>query len=151
MVDPAPLRPRRRPDRLARARRHGAGASPYLWCIWVFAAAEGGTPGPWDAPRSVIAVGPYRWVHNPIYLPALLVALGEAWLFLSRPLLVHAAVRAIFFHLFVIGHKEQTLRRRFGDDAYVEHLRTVPPLDPTPTPPWLNRRPVRDPLVKQAV
>jgi len=38
-------------------------------------------PGLWDAPRRVVAHGPYRWVRNPIYLAALLVVLGEAALF----------------------------------------------------------------------
>jgi protein-S-isoprenylcysteine O-methyltransferase Ste14 len=71
------------------------GAALYLWCVWVFAVGGRGTPGPWDAPRRVVATGPYRWVRNPIYLAALLVVLGEAWLFLSLPLLVYAASMAI--------------------------------------------------------
>jgi protein-S-isoprenylcysteine O-methyltransferase Ste14 len=101
------------------------GATLYLWCVWVFAVVGGGTPGPWDAPRRVVAAGPYRWVRNPIYLAALLVVLGEAWLFLSLPLLVYAAAMAILFHLFVVGYEERTLHRRFGD-AYLEYRRTVP-------------------------
>ncbi len=40
--------------------------------------AISGTPGPWDAPRRVVAAGPYRWVRNPIYISALLVVLGQA-------------------------------------------------------------------------
>ena len=101
------------------------GAALYVWCVWMFAAVGGGTPGPWDAPRRVVAVGPYRWVRNPIYLAALLVVLGEAWLFLSLPLLLYAGMMAICFHLFVIGYEERTLRRRFGD-TYLEYQRTVP-------------------------
>jgi len=101
------------------------GAALYLWCVWVFAVVGRGTPGPWDAPRRVVATGPYRWVRNPIYLAALLVVLGEAWLFLSLPLVIYAASMAIGFHLFVIGYEERTLRRRFGD-AYLEYRRRVP-------------------------
>jgi hypothetical protein len=48
-----------------------------------------GTPGLWDAPRRVVAAGPYRWVRNPIYIAALLVVLGEAWLFMSLPVLTY--------------------------------------------------------------
>ncbi len=66
------------------------GAALYLWCIWVFATVGGGTPGPWDPPQRFVAAGPYRWVRNPIYLAALLVVAGEAWLFVSVPLLVYA-------------------------------------------------------------
>jgi protein-S-isoprenylcysteine O-methyltransferase Ste14 len=108
-----------------------AGAILYVWCVWNFAAVGCGTPGLWDAPKRVVAVGPYRWVRNPIYLAALLVVLGEAWLFLSLPLLAYAGAMAIFFHLFVIGYEELTLRRRFGA-AYLEYQRTVPRWFPRP-------------------
>jgi protein-S-isoprenylcysteine O-methyltransferase Ste14 len=116
------------------------GVTLYLWCLWVFAAVGRGTPGPWDAPRHLVAVGPYRWVRNPIYLVALLVVLGEAWLFLSPPLVAYAGVMAISCHLFVVGYEEPTLRRRFGD-SYEAYLRTVHrwmpglPNEPEPGPP----------------
>jgi hypothetical protein len=63
------------------------GVALYFSCVWVFAIVGRGTPGPWDAPRRFVAVGPYRWVRNPIYIAALLIVFGEAWLFLSLPLL----------------------------------------------------------------
>ena len=108
------------------------GAGLYAWCAWNFAAVGDGTPGPWDAPRRVVATGPYRWVRNPIYLAALLVILGEAWLFMSLPLLVYAAAMAAFCHLFVTGYEERKLARQFGD-SYLEYRRTVPR--------WFPRRP----------
>jgi protein-S-isoprenylcysteine O-methyltransferase Ste14 len=111
-----------------------AGTALYVWCVWNFASVGRGTPGPWDAPSRVVAAGPYRWVRNPIYLAALLVVLGQAWLFLSLPLLAYAAAMAIVFHLFVIGYEERTLGHRFGPD-YLEYRRTVPR--------WLLRPPRR--------
>lgn len=108
-----------------------SGVALYVWCIRLFAAVGRGTPGPWDAPRRFVAVGPYRWVRNPIYVAALLVVAGEAWLFLSLPLLAYAGAMALFFHLFVIGYEERALHRRFGD-AYVEYRRTVPRWIPRP-------------------
>lgn len=111
-----------------------AGAALYVWCVWNFAAVGRGTPGLWDAPSRVVAAGPYRWVRNPIYIAALLVVLGEAWLFLSFPLLVYAGEMAVFFHLFVVGYEEPTLRRRFGS-AYLEYKRMVPR--------WIPRLPRR--------
>ena len=108
------------------------GAAGYLWCLWVFATVGRGTPGPWDAPRRVVAVGPYRWVRNPMYLAALLVVLGETWLFLSPSLLLYAGALAVLVALFVIGYEEPTLRRRFGE-SYVQYQRTVPR--------WIPRRP----------
>ncbi len=107
------------------------GAALYLSCVWVFAIIGRGTPGPWDAPRRFVAVGPYRWVRNPIYISALLVVGGEAWLFLSAQLLVYAIALAGGVHLFVIGYEEPTLRRTFGD-TYVQYLRTVPRWTPRP-------------------
>jgi protein-S-isoprenylcysteine O-methyltransferase Ste14 len=100
------------------------GVALYLACVWVFAVVGRGTPGPWDAPRHFVAVGPYRWVRNPIYLAALLVVTGEAWLFVSRSLLVYAGAMAIVFHLFVVGYEEPTLRRAFGQE-YFEYARRV--------------------------
>src|SRR5690348_9427477 len=102
-----------------------AGIALYAWCTWNFAAVGGGTPGPWDAPRQVVAVGPHRWVRNPIYIAALLVVLGQAWLFLSLPLLVYAGAMATFFHPFVVGYEEPTRRHRFGS-SYLEYQRMVP-------------------------
>jgi protein-S-isoprenylcysteine O-methyltransferase Ste14 len=93
-----------------------------------------GTPGPWDAPRRFVATGPYRWVRNPIYVGVILVINGEAWLFLSVPLVVYGVVAAIFFHLFVLGYEEPTLRQKFGE-TYVEYLRTVPRWIPRPPRP----------------
>ena len=109
-----------------------AGTALYVWCVWNFAAVGGGTPGPWDAPSRVVATGPYRWLRNPIYLAALLIVGGEAWLFLSLPLLAYAGAMAVCFHLFVIGYEEPTLGRRFGT-SYAEYRRTVPR--------WIPRRP----------
>ena len=108
-----------------------AGVSLYLACLWEFALVGRGTPGPWDAPQRFVAVGPYRWVRNPIYIAALLVVGGEAWLFLSPSLALYAVALAVGLHLFVIGYEEPTLRRRFGE-MYREYLRTVPRWIPRP-------------------
>ena len=110
----------------------GLGLALFAWCAWVFATVGRGTPAPWDAPRHLVVVGPFRWVRNPIYLGAFAVILGEAWLFTSVPLLIYAGEAAIVCHLFVIGYEERTLRRRFGYE-YVEYQRTVRR--------WIPRRP----------
>ena len=88
----------------------------YIACQSVFAIVGGGTPGPWDAPRRFVAVGPYRWVRNPIYIAALLVLVAEAWLFLSLPVLVYAVLAGIGCHLFVVVYEEPTLQKRFGEE-----------------------------------
>jgi protein-S-isoprenylcysteine O-methyltransferase Ste14 len=118
-----------------------AGIALYAWCVWNFAAVGRGTPGPWDAPSRFVATGPYRWVRNPIYVAALLVVLGEAWLFMSLPLLAYAGAMAVSFHLFVIGYEERTLRRRFGT-IYFDYQRSVGR--------WIPRPPRRDYQGRQA-
>ena len=112
-----------------------AGVALYTWCVWKFATVGRGTPGLWDSPRRVVAAGPYRWVRNPIYLGALLIVLGEAWLFGSLAVLAYAGVLAVLFHLFVAGYEERVLGRRFGD-SYLEYRRTVPR--------WIPTRPNRE-------
>lgn len=102
-----------------------AGIAVYAWCVWAFAGTGRGTPAPWDAPRRLVAVGPYRLVRNPIYVSAFLVIGGEAWLFLSPPLVFYLVVAGLAVHLFVLGYEEPTLRRRFGAQ-YTDYLRTVP-------------------------
>jgi protein-S-isoprenylcysteine O-methyltransferase Ste14 len=69
---------------------------------------------------------------DPVYLAALLIVLGEAWLFLSLALLAYAGAMAVLFHLFVTGYEEPTLRRRFGS-TYLEYQRMVSR--------WIPRRP----------
>jgi protein-S-isoprenylcysteine O-methyltransferase Ste14 len=129
--------------------RHGAAPTPVAWsavaviaggvlvylaCVWVFATAGRGTPGLWDPPRRVVAIGPYRWVRNPIYLAALLIVCGEAWLFVSADLLLYAAVLATGFHLLVTSYEEPRLRARFGEQ-YETYRRTVRRWIPRPPRP----------------
>jgi protein-S-isoprenylcysteine O-methyltransferase Ste14 len=119
--------------------RHGASPRPvawyaaaviavgvllYCWCLWVFAVVGRGTPGPWDPPRRFVAVGPYRWVRNPIYLAAMLIVLGEARLFGSVALLLYAGVAAVAFQLLVVGYEEPRLRAQFGEQ-YEAYRRAV--------------------------
>ncbi len=109
----------------------GAGVALVTWCFWVFLAAGRGTPAPWDAPRRVVAVGPYRWVRNPIYVGALMIVLGEAWFFLSVPLVLYAIAVAVGVHLLVVTYEEPALRAQFGDE-YERYRRRVPRWIPRP-------------------
>ena len=50
---------------------------------------------------------------------------GQGLLFASASVLVHAAVMALAFHLFVVLYEEPHLRRKFGTE-YEEYQRRVP-------------------------
>jgi protein-S-isoprenylcysteine O-methyltransferase Ste14 len=115
----------------------GLGVALYLWCLWYFATVGRGTPGPWDAPRRVVDIGPYGWVRNPMYLSVFLVVASETLLFLSVPLLVYLGVIALIVQLFVGAYEEPTMTERFGD-GYSAYLRRVPR--------WIPRPPRRGPL-----
>jgi len=92
------------------------GAALMIWCWTEFVLRGRGTPAPYDPPRRLVVVGPYRYVRNPMYIAAILVVLGQAALFSSLPLVGYATVFAAASFAFVIGYEEQTLARRFGAD-----------------------------------
>lgn len=102
-------------------------------CIATFVTTGRGTPAPFDPPQRFVAVGPYRYVRNPMYLGAAAVLLG-AGLFISSPSVCLLALGfLLLMHLFVVLHEEAALTARFGDD-YLRYKATVHR--------WLVRRPV---------
>lgn len=101
-----------------------SGAALALWCIvsfWVFGR---GTPAPFDPPRRLVVVGPYRLVRNPMYLGAGLALAGAALFYESGALLGYAAAFAFVMHLFVVLYEEPTLRATFGA-PYVKYCERV--------------------------
>jgi protein-S-isoprenylcysteine O-methyltransferase Ste14 len=102
-----------------------AGAALMVACIAVFVGVGGGTPAPFDAPRRFVAVGPYRFVRNPMYIGGFTLLLGWALFRQSASLLILAGAFLSFFHLFVIAYEEPTLRGKFGED-YQGYLASVP-------------------------
>src|SRR5262249_8224869 len=67
------------------------GGAVALWCVFAFALIGKGTPAPFDPPRRLVVLGPYRFVRNPMYLGAA-VALAGAALFYESPILAAYAV-----------------------------------------------------------
>jgi protein-S-isoprenylcysteine O-methyltransferase Ste14 len=102
-----------------------AGAALSLWCIAVFVAVGRGTPAPFDAPRRFVAVGPYRYVRNPMYVGGFLVLAGWALYRQSPSVLLLAVAWLGLVHLFVLGYEEPTLRGQFGVEyqRYLERVR----------------------------
>jgi protein-S-isoprenylcysteine O-methyltransferase Ste14 len=111
-----------------------AGALLTVACIVAFAARGRGTPAPFDPPRAFVAVGPYRYVRNPMYLGAAAVIAGVGLFLRSPSIVLLAAAFLLVFHLFVLLYEEPALRARF-DETYVAYTRTVHR--------WLPTLPVR--------
>lgn len=104
----------------------------YASCTQHFAREGRGTPAPWDAPRELVAAGPYRWVRNPMYLAVLSCLSGTATLAENGALFAYTAVVAAIFHIRVVTFEEPLLSRRFGAsfDSYCSSVRRWLPRPP---------------------
>ena len=95
-----------------------------LTCVVLFVARGEGTPAPFDAPRRFVAVGPYRFVRNPMYVGAITLIAGFGFV-LNAPSVFGVALAALFFsNLFVIFVEEPGLERRFGE-TYLAYKRAT--------------------------
>jgi len=95
-----------------------------LSCVITFVVKGRGTPAPFDAPRELVAAGPYRWVRNPMYLGAGLIVVGYAFYERSFAVLLLAAAMWFAVHLFVYFYEEPTLRQKFNG-SYENYCREV--------------------------
>jgi protein-S-isoprenylcysteine O-methyltransferase Ste14 len=111
------------------------GAVVDLWCITAFAISGRGTPAPFDAPREFVAVGPYAYVRNPLYLGALAVIAGAGLMLRSPAALGVGLLFITLVHVLVIVYEEPVLERQFGQSY--RHYKTA-------VHRWLPRRPSRD-------
>jgi protein-S-isoprenylcysteine O-methyltransferase Ste14 len=108
-----------------------AGVLLFSWCLTLFARVGRGTLAPWDPTQRLVAVGPYRYLRNPMITGVAAVIAGEALLVGSRLLALWAALFvAINFAYFVLV-EEPGLERRFGE-PYREYKARVPR--------WIPRR-----------
>lgn len=92
-----------------------AGGALALTCGYFFATHGRGTPAPFDAPREFVAVGPYRYVRNPMYIGGSLVLAGFGMVERSPSILVLTLVALGLAHLFVVLVEEPGLEWKFGD------------------------------------
>jgi protein-S-isoprenylcysteine O-methyltransferase Ste14 len=96
-----------------------------VWTLKLFTKYGEGTPAPWDPPRKLVIIGPYRYSRNPMITGALLLLLAEALLFHSWPI-------AAWMILFFVGNaiyfplvEEKGLEKRFGNE-YLQYKARVP-------------------------
>jgi len=102
------------PAKLAGFVLSGLGFALAVACVLSFVFRGRGTPAPFDPPARLVAVGPYRYVRNPMYIGAVLALLGAAVFWLSIAVLAYAIGFALCCHLFVVLFEEPTLRNTFG-------------------------------------
>ncbi|MGC1291907.1 MAG: isoprenylcysteine carboxylmethyltransferase family protein [Candidatus Acidiferrales bacterium] len=101
-----------------------AGAVLALLCIATFVVRGRGTPAPFDPPRQFVAIGPYRYVRNPMYFGGFTLLLGLAFYLRSVSIVLMVTVLLPAIHLLVVLYEEPVLRRKF-DGPYENYLATV--------------------------
>ena len=96
-----------------------------LACVGTFIVRGKGTPAPFDAPREFVAVGPYRYVRNPMYVGGLFLLAGLGFYERSISILLMALLLLLVVHLLVVFYEEPTLRKSFGAsyEKYCESTR----------------------------
>ena len=104
------------------------GSAVMLTCVFRFGTTGEGTPFPGDPPRKFVAMGPYRFSRNPMYLGMAMALIGEAVMFADwsqwQRIGVYALVLAAITESFVVFYEEPTLRRKFGRE-YEEYCSRV--------------------------
>ena len=108
-----------------------AGGILGLSCVLTFIVRGRGTPAPFDPPKKFVAVGPYRYVRNPMYIGGWLLLLGLALYQHSVSILVFSTLWIAVAHLLLVKLEEPGLRRRFGA-SFDDYCSKVPR--------WLPRR-----------
>lgn len=109
-----------------------AGLSLFLWCVVLFARVGRGTLAPWDPTQRLVAVGPYRYVRNPMISGVAAILAGQALLTGSWVIALWLLVFVVVNQTYFLLSEEPGLERRFGD-SYREYKARVPR--------WIPRQP----------
>ncbi|UYN90140.1 MAG: isoprenylcysteine carboxylmethyltransferase family protein [Anaerolineales bacterium] len=102
-----------------------AGFSLFAWCVSLFVRVGRGTLAPWDPTQALVAVGPYRYVRNPMISGVAGILLGEALYFGSVALLAWGVAFVSINHIYFVLSEEPGLERRFGE-SYRQYKASVP-------------------------
>lgn len=103
------------------------------WCVSLFARVGQGTLAPWDPTRNIVAVGPYRFVRNPMISGVALMLLSFALFRGSWVLAVWALIIVSLNHIYFVLLEEPGLEERFGA-SYRVYKANVPRWIPRLTP-----------------
>jgi protein-S-isoprenylcysteine O-methyltransferase Ste14 len=112
------------------------GLALFSWCVSLFARVGQGTLAPWDPTRNLVAIGPYRFVRNPMISGMALVLLGKALIWGSWAISLWACVFVGISHVYFVLLEEPGLEERFGEN-YCVYKANVPRWIPRLRP-WLG-------------
>ena len=94
-------------------------------CAAVFIVVGEGTPSPVDPTKRLVAVGPYKYVRNPIYIGQVTFFAGLGLYLRSVAILLFSLAWFFFCYLYVVLIEERGLKKRFAG-SYEEYWKTVP-------------------------
>ena len=95
-----------------------------FYCVLVFIIHGKGTPAVFDAPRKFVALGPYAFVRNPMYIGGFILLTGFGLYHRSVAMLILVVFLFIFFHFFVVFYEEPTLTEKFGK-SYIDYKNKI--------------------------
>ena len=101
------------------------GLALFGWCVSLFARVGQGTLAPWDPTRKLVAVGPYRYVRNPMITSVATMLLGETIIWGSWLMGVWFLVFVLVNHVYFVLSEEPGLERRFAQ-SYLTYKANVP-------------------------
>ena len=113
-----------------------AGLALFVWCVRLFATVGKGTLAPWDPARNLVAVGPYRFLRNPMISGVALMLVGQALFWGSWVMSIWSGVFVLINHLYFLLSEEPGLERRFGEH-YRHYKANVPRWVPRIRP-WIG-------------
>ncbi|MEW6406459.1 MAG: isoprenylcysteine carboxylmethyltransferase family protein [Chloroflexota bacterium] len=97
----------------------------FIWCVGLFARLGRGTLAPWDPTQTLVAVGPYRHVRNPMISGVALMLVGQAVFRGSWVLGLWSCFFILVNHIYFVLSEEPGLERRFGEQ-YRLYKQNVP-------------------------
>lgn len=100
------------------------GAILVLICVIVFVVKGKGTPAVFDPPTEFVAVGPYAYVRNPMYIGGFILLIGFGLFHLSLSILILAVLLIVVFHFFVLIIEEPKLESLFGK-SYLDYKKKI--------------------------
>ena len=95
------------------------------WCVSLFGRIGQGTLAPWDPTQKLVAVGPYKYVRNPMITGVAAMLLGEALFFGSPQVALWAVLFVAINHTYFVLSEEPGLAQQFGD-SYRVYKANVP-------------------------
>ena len=106
-------------------------------CIRLFINVGKGTLAPWSPTQKLVAIGPYRYMRNPMISSVAITLIGETIFFGSLGILIEFVLFVVINHVYFIFSEEPGLEKRFGEDyrVYKNNVpRWLPRLKPWESP-----------------